>query len=63
MKNIFYEYHTLFSAKAVTALCKFKVKIDWRGKYNDLVTLLAPHARQDVCRICHAIDHVTNFTL
>jgi hypothetical protein len=54
-----YEYHKLFSAKAATALLEFKVKIDWGVKDNDLLTLLAPHARPDVCRICHAIDHAT----
>ena len=54
------EYQKLFSAKAATALREFKVKIDWGVKDNDL-TLLAPHARPDVCRICHAIDHATKF--
>jgi hypothetical protein len=55
-----YDYHKLFSAKAATALREFKVKIDWGVKDNGL-TLLAPHARPDVCRICHAIDHAINF--
>jgi len=57
----FYDYHKLFSAKAATALREFKVQIDWGVTYNDLLTLLAPHARPDVCKICHAIDHATNF--
>ena len=29
------------------------------GESNILI-LLAPHARSDVCKICHAIDHATN---
>ena len=40
---------------------EFKVQIDWGVTDNDLLTLLAPHARPDVCKICHAIDHATNF--
>ena len=59
----FYESDKLFSAKAATALREFKVKIDWGVKDNDLLTLSAPHTRPDACRICHAIDHVTNFCL
>jgi hypothetical protein len=31
------------------------------GYYNYCtLILLAPHARPDVCKICHAIDHATN---
>ena len=56
----FYDYHKLFSAKAATALREFKVKIDRGVKNNDLLTPLAPHARPDVCKICHAIYHATN---
>jgi hypothetical protein len=48
------------SADIATALREFKVKIDWGVTDNDLLTLLAPHARPDVCRMCHAIDHATN---
>lgn len=57
----FYEYHKLFAAKAATALRDFKVKFDWGVKDNDILTLLAPHARPEVCRLCYAIDHGTNF--
>ena len=57
----FYDYHKLFSVKAATALREFKVNIDWGVKDNDLLSLLAPHARPDVCKICHAIDHATKF--
>ncbi|CAG2241264.1 unnamed protein product [Mytilus edulis] len=55
-----YEYHKLFAAKAATALRDFKVKFDWGVKDNDILTLLAPHARPEVCRLCYAIDHGTN---
>ena len=55
------DYHKLFSAKATTALREIKVKSDWGVTDNDLLTLLAPHARPDVSKICHTIDHKTNF--
>ena len=55
------DYHKLFSVKATTALREIKVKSDWGVTDNDLLTLLAPHARPDVCKICHTIDHETNF--
>jgi hypothetical protein len=61
MGEKFCDYYKLFSAKAATARRESKVKIDWEVKDNDLLTMLAPHARPDVCRICHAIDHAINF--
>jgi hypothetical protein len=61
MGEKFCDYYKLFSAKAATARRESKVKIDWEVKDNDLLTILAPHARPDVCRICHAIDHAINF--
>ena len=54
----FYDYHKLISAKAATAFANVRSKLTGE---STILILLAPYARPDVFKICHAIDHATNF--
>ncbi|XP_071142855.1 uncharacterized protein [Mytilus edulis] len=57
----FYDYHTMFSAKASTLLREHHVKVDWSKRDRDLFTLVAAGIQISVCKLCHMCDHTTEF--
>ncbi|CAG2208018.1 unnamed protein product [Mytilus edulis] len=59
--NKFYDYHTLFSAKASTFLQEKQIKVDWSKRDRDLMILIGAGVEINICKLCHMVDHDTKF--
>ena len=51
----------MFSSKAATLLQEKHIKVDWGKRDRDLMTLIGAGVEINICKLCHMIDHDTNF--
>jgi hypothetical protein len=57
----FYDYHKLFSSKAVVLLREKRVKVDWSKRDRDIISLISSGVQVTTCKLCNSVEHTTPF--